>query len=91
MATSRFLRDPVRTRTVAGTTSVGGTSGTIVSIMPDGSIRFVDRNGHTQTIQGAEPNYTTDFKNRIQPSTAASRGNPQNALYALVDALIARA
>lgn len=90
MTTSRFLRSPTRTRTVAGTTSVGGTTDTVVSIMPDNTVRFVDRNGNTQVIQ-VPGNYTTDFQDRVQPSTGTATGNNANALYALIDALIARA
>ncbi|TAJ97161.1 MAG: hypothetical protein EPO41_03985 [Reyranella sp.] len=80
----------MRTRTISGTTSAGGTTDTVVSIMPDNSIRFTDRNGNTQVIQGLPPNYTTAFQNRLQPSTTAFRGDAANALFALVDALIAR-
>lgn len=89
-ATSRYLRSAVRTRTVTGTTSVGGTTSTVISIMPDGTIRFVDRNGRTQDIQ-APANYTTAFQNRIQPNTRFAQNDPYHALYAFVDALIARA
>lgn len=90
MATSRFLRAAVRTRTVTGTTSVGGVTSTVVSIMPDGTIRFVDRNGVTQVVQ-CPAQYTTGHKNVLQPSSQTVAGDPESALYALVDALIARA
>lgn len=90
MPTSRFLRSAVRTRTVTGTTTVGGVSSTVVSIMPDGSIKFVDRNGTTQVVM-APANYTTGFKDRKQPASKVGIGSPTDALYALVDALIARA
>lgn len=90
MPTSRFLRAASRTRTVTGTTSVGGTTSTIVSIMPDGTIKFVDRNGHTHTVQ-SNVNYTTANKNVLEPNTKAFRADPSIALFALVDALIARA
>jgi len=90
MPTSRFLRAAVRTRTVAGTTSVGGTNVTVVSIMADGTIRFVDRNGVQHDVQ-VPAHYTGGFKNMIQPSSQNRSGDPRAALYALVDALIARA
>ena len=90
MPTSRFLRSAVRTRTVTGTTSVGGTTATVVSIMPDGTIRFVDRNGVQHDVQGPAF-YATGHKNVIQPSSQNRSGDPRSALFALVDALIARA
>lgn len=90
MTTSRFLRSAVRTRTVTGGTSVGGSSSTVVSIMPDGTVRFNDRNGVTQVIQ-MPAEYTTAFKNRMQPSTGKiGAGDVESALYSLIDALIAR-
>lgn len=91
MPTSRFLRSPTRTRTVTGTTSVGGSSSTVVSIYPDHTIRFTDRNGVLNVIP-VPANYVTGHKDRIQPSSGTARHtSPADALYALVDALIARA
>ncbi len=88
MTTSRFLRSPTATRAVAGGTVVGGSSTTTVSLYPDNTIRFNDRNGVTQVIQ-VPAHYTTDFKNQIEPSSGKIQ-DPESALYALVDALIAR-
>ena len=90
MPTSRYLASAVRTRTVTGTTSVGGTTSTVVSIMPNSTIRFVDRNGITQDIC-VPAAYTTGAKNQIQPNSKGVRNDPYNALMALVDVLIARA
>lgn len=78
---SRYSRSAVRTRTVTGTTSVGGTTSTVVSIQPDGTIRFVDRQGRTVDV----------------PIKGFSDGNmvtkdfQSDPFYAFVDALIARA
>jgi hypothetical protein len=88
MPTSRFLRAAVASRAVTGTTSVGGSTTTTVSVHLDGTVRFNDRNGTTQCIN-MPANYTTGFKNKIQPPS--SFNNSADALYALIDALIARA
>lgn len=87
MPTSRYLRSATRTRTVTGTTSVGGTTSTVVSIMPDGMIRFIDRNGRTWDVP-APVNYTGSNKGTLQPKAIVE---DELALFALVDALIARA
>lgn len=89
MATSRFLRSPVASRAVTGATVVGGSSTTTVSIHLDGSVRFNDRNGVTQVIP-MPAHYTTAFKNKVQPGSKPARNDPEAALYALIDALIAR-
>lgn len=89
MTTSRFLRSAVASRAITGGTSVGGSSTTTVTITPDGCVTFNDRNGSTHRVQ-APAFYTTSFQNKIQPSTKAFRGDPEIALYALIDALIAR-
>jgi hypothetical protein len=91
MTTSRFNRSPIATRTVTGTTSVGGTTSTVVSIYPNSTIRFVDRNGKTQVVP-VPHTYVTGFKNEIQPSShKIAKDDPYAALMSLVDVLIARA
>lgn len=90
MTTSRFARAASRTRTITGTTSVGGSSSTTVALYPDNTIRFNDRNGTTQVVQ-VPANYTTGFQNQRQPSSGKVPGSPSDALFALIDALIARA
>jgi hypothetical protein len=91
MTTSRFARSAVRTRTITGTTSVGGSTSTVVSIYPDSTIRFTDRNSKVQVIHVPHA-YTTDFQNRIQPSSGqVGKDDPYAALMSLVDVLIARA
>ena len=84
---SRFLTAAVDSRTIAGTTSVGGTTDTVISLRVDGTIRFVDRNGKTRVVP-VPVGYVTGFKNRIQPS--AIDDSPAGALFALVDVLLAR-
>lgn len=87
MPTSRFLRSAVASRAVTGSTSVGTTSTTTVSVMPDGTVRFNDRYNVIRIVQ-APANYTTAFQNKVQPNQF---NNDEDALYALIDALIARA
>lgn len=87
--TPRFQRAAVRTRTVTGTTSVGGTTSTVVGIFPDSTIRFVDRAGRTQVIQCSDVAALGTFVG--QPSSKAAADTPANALFALVDVLIGRA
>lgn len=89
MATSRFLRTALRSRTITGTTTVGGSSSTTVSVHQDGTVSFNDRNGNTHRIH-VPANYTTADQDKLQPTTKAVRGDKANALYALIDALIAR-
>ncbi len=77
---SRFSRANVRTRTVTGTTSVGGSSSTVVSITPDGSMTFTDRFGQVVRvpIRGRAPgNFIPNDVNT-------------DPMFRLVDALIAR-
>ena len=78
---SRNLRAATRTRTVTGTTSVGGTTSTVVSILPNGVIRFVDRFGQTvdHQIRGS---LTSGFV----PTDRLA-----DPMWRLADALIARA
>ncbi|MCA2979322.1 MAG: hypothetical protein INH37_13620 [Myxococcaceae bacterium] len=78
---SRFSRAAVRTRTITGTTSVGGTTGTVVSILPNNVIRFVDRFGQTVDV----PIRGTPGASFIPTDRAA------DPMFRLVDALIARA
>lgn len=91
MTTSRFNRSPIATRTITGTTSVGGATSTTVAIYPDATIRFADRNGKTQVVH-VPHTYVTNFQNKIQPSSdKIAKDDPYAALMSLVDALIARA
>lgn len=79
---SRFSRAATRTRTISGTTVVGGSASTVVSIQPNGVIRFTDRFG--QNVEAP-----------IRGSGASSNFIPTDRdadpLWRLVDALIARA
>ena len=86
--TPRFQRTAVRTRTVTGTTSVGGTTSTVVGIFPDSTIRFVDRAGRTQVIQCSPISLRGDMTGDV--STRAVADDPYSSLFALVDVLIAR-
>lgn len=91
MTTSRFLRSPVRTVTITGTTSVGGGVTTTIGIYPDGTIRFTDRAGQTVVAQGF-PTYTTTTNNIPQPGAKLGwKDDEDKVLFRLVDALIARA
>lgn len=77
----RFQRTPTRTRTVTGATSVGGTTSTVVSILPNGVIRFVDRFGQQveAPIRGSVTSGMIPTDRNADP------------FFRLVDALIARA
>ena len=77
---SRFSRAATRTRTVTGATTVGGTTSTVVSILPNGVIRFVDRFGQTvdAPIKGSVTSGFIPTDRNADP------------LFRLVDALIAR-
>lgn len=86
--TPRFQRAAVRTRTVTGTTSVGGTTSTVVGIFPDSTIRFVDRAGRTQVIQCGPISLRGDMTGDV--STRAMADDQYASLFALVDVLIAR-
>jgi hypothetical protein len=88
---SRFLRSAVRTVTISGTVSVGGTTDTVLSIYPDGTLRFVDGNGVTQVVH-LPARYTTADQNGIQPNSEIVKdGSAADQLYALFDALDRRA
>lgn len=78
---SRFSRAATRTRTVTGTTSVGGSTSTVVSILPNGVIRFVDRFGQSVDVP-IKGSVTSGF---IPTDRSA------DPIFRLVDALIARA
>lgn len=90
MPTSRFLRTATASVTITGTTEVGGVTNTVISLYPDHTIRFVDRNGVTQVVP-VPAHYTTGFKNKIQPSSGTAKDGPAGALYALFDAVYQRA
>lgn len=89
---SRFLRSPVRTVTITGTVSVGGTTNTVLSIYPDGTLRFVDGNGVTQVVP-LPHHYVTGHKNTVQPNSdqVGKDGSAADKFYALFDALDRRA
>lgn len=87
--TPRFSRAAVRTRTVTGTTSVGGTTDTVVGIFPDSTIRFVDRSGRSVTINCSGMALSGAMTG--QPSSRGVANCPYSALFSLVDALIGRA
>lgn len=77
----RGTRTATRTRTVTGATSVGGTTSTVVSILPNGAIRFVDRFGQTVDIP---------IKGSVTSGMIPTDRNA-DPIFRLVDALIARA
>lgn len=82
MPTSRYLRTAVRTATVAGGTSVGGATTTVLSIMPDGTVRFIDRFGITRDVPMRNGTWTGGFVPLDRNATPS--------LELLVDVLLAR-
>lgn len=77
---SRFLRAPLRTRTITGTASVGGTSSTKIDILPNSAVRFVDRFG--QTVDAP--------LDAMLAGNATVTDRNANPLARLVDVLLAR-
>jgi hypothetical protein len=88
MPTSRYLRTPLRTVTITGTTEVGGDDQTVIELHADHTIRFIDANEVEQVIPVAVQYHDGDFE--LAPGLTP-RNDAAAALYALMDVLDRRA